>query len=150
MPLLLTPYEQHLEIDSPRMAAARRPLSLRLAQLRDEDADLISLVSLWGLDSPRKLRCYHGHNEGKLAGGGREWRQRRRKGTVEGISDLVFWEGGEDFEGVAIELKAGDRTLDDVTDAQRAWLLHFRKRRWIAEVCFGFVEADALLRLCFG
>jgi len=149
MPLLLTPYEQHLEIDSPRMEAARRPLALRLAKMREEDADLISLVSLWGPDG-KGLRLYHGHNEGKLAGGGREWRQRRRKGTIEGISDLLIFEGGEDFEGVAIELKRGDKTLADVTDAQRAWLLHFRKRRWIAEVCFGFVEADALLRLCFG
>jgi hypothetical protein len=128
------------------MAQARRPDAARLPFLRAEDADLVSLVSLWG----KRLRLYHGHNEGKLAGGGREWRQRRRKGTVEGIPDLLIFQPVEQHPGVVIELKRADGVIENVTDTEAGWLLHFRKIGWLAEWCRGFHEADAFLRLCYG
>lgn len=156
MPILLTPYEHDLAIDSPRMANARRPDHVRLPRgpehVRDEDADLISLVALWGRMSKaaRQLRLYHGHNEGKLAGGGREWRMRRRKGTMEGIPDLMIYHRVDDYTGVAIEMKRADQDISAVSDEQAAWLLHLRKEGWLAEWCRGFAEADAFLRLCYG
>lgn len=146
MPLILTPYASDLAIDSPLMAQARRPDEARLPFLRPEDADLVSLVSLWS----KRLRLYHGHNEGKLAGGGREWRQRRRKGTVEGIPDLLIFQPVEQHPGVVIELKRVDGVIENVTDTEAGWLLHFRKIGWLAEWCRGFHEADAFLRLCYG
>lgn len=146
MPLILTPYASDLSLDSPLMAQARRPDEARLPFLRPEDADLVSLVSLWS----KRLRLYHGHNEGKLAGGGREWRQRRRKGTVEGIPDLLIFQPVEQFSFVVIELKRADGTIKDVTETEAAWLLHFRRIGCLAEWCRGFHEADAFLRLCYG
>jgi hypothetical protein len=128
------------------MAQARRPDEARLPFLRAEDADLVSLVSLWG----KRLRLYHGHNEGKLAGGGREWRQRRRKGTIEGIPDLLIFQPVEQHPGVVIELKRVDGVIENVTNTEAGWLLHFRKIGWLAEWCRGFHEADAFLRLCYG
>lgn len=150
MPLILTPYASDLALDSPLMAQARRPDEARLPFLRPEDADLVSLVSLWS----KRLRLYHGHNEGKLAGGGREWRQRRRKGTVEGIPDLLFFHPvvtpTATHPFVVVELKRADGTIKDVTETEAAWLLHFRRIGCLAEWCRGFHEADAFLRLCYG
>jgi hypothetical protein len=153
IPAITDPYLTDLSVDSPPMAASRQPDQIRLLDMRSEDQDLIALVWAWDRGG-RKFRVYHGHNEGKLEGRGREWRQRERKGTCKGWPDLIFVQpfrhAERDRPGVVIELKRGDGTISDVTPEQEAWILHFRACGWLAEWCRGFAEADAFLRRVYG
>jgi hypothetical protein len=71
-----------------------------------------------------------------------------RSGVPDYSIDHPFTLDGITFGGVKIELKRrkGSRT----TPEQKAWLEHYRKTGWIAEVCKGAGPAIALLEYCYG
>lgn len=81
---------------------------------------------------------------------GRLWAMGARSGP----SDLLFfrpfeldgvmWSGG-----LALELKRAKPARSSLTKKQRAFLEARRRDGWLAEVCYGSVEARALILRCY-
>lgn len=147
MPLIPRPYVELM----PAIRARLPPTSPHL-EVPLEDADLRDLGKLFDLHRRiGKRGWYHGANE-RVRERGR--RRAAALGTKSGWPDIIIIEPvileGVWHSGVAIELKRAKPESSVVSPEQEHWIKSFQHRGWIAEVCYGFAEAAALVRHCYG
>lgn len=64
------------------------------------------------------------------------------EGVKPGVPDMMFPAARHGYHGLFIELKVGK---NKPTDNQRQWLADLTEQGYLAEVCYGFEEARALI-----
>lgn len=109
-----------------------------------------ALMDWWAKQWPKYYECLFSIPNGSYLAGNEKQRKiqmnyLKAEGLKPGVSDLFLMVARSGYHGLFIEMKCRDKKKAKVSEPQKEHILRAREQGYMAEVCYGFDEAQKLI-----